>query len=186
MEEIKQVLDAANVKMQKAVDHLNDALQAVRAGRASTNVLNSVMVDYYGSQVPISGVASVTVPDARTILIQPWEKGMIAPIEKAIMVANLGMTPSNNGEQIRLMVPALTEERRKDLVKTVRADAETARVSIRNIRREAVDAFKKAQKDGMPEDAAKDGEAQAQKLTDKLMKVVDEIILAKEKDIMTV
>ncbi|MFI3331701.1 MAG: ribosome recycling factor [Rikenellaceae bacterium] len=186
MEEIKQVLDAASVKMQKSIDHLNDALMAVRAGRASTNVLNSVMVDYYGSQMGVSAVASVTVPDARTILIQPWEKAMIAPIEKAIMIANLGMTPSNNGEQIRLMVPALTEERRKDLVKTVRADAETARVSIRNARREAVDAFKKAQKDGLPEDAAKDGEAQAQKLTDKFMKVVEDVIAAKEQDIMTV
>lgn len=186
MVESKTILDAASSKMQKSIDHLNEELLSVRAGRASTNVLNGVMVDYYGSQTNLAQVASVTVPDARTILIQPWEKSMIGPIEKAIMVANLGMTPSNNGEQIRLMVPALTEERRKELVKQVRSEAETARVSIRNARREAVDAFKKAQKDGMPEDMAKDGETQAQKVTDKFMKSVEELILAKEQDIMTV
>ena len=158
----------------------------IRAGKASTNVLNSVFVDYYGSQTPVSGVASVTVPDARTILIQPWDKNMIAPIERAILVSNIGLTPSNNGEHIRLSIPALTEDRRKELVKQVKGFAETGKVSLRNARRDAVEAFKKAQKDGMPEDVAKDGEADAQKLIDRYTKKLDELVAAKEKEIMTV
>lgn len=186
MIESKTILDGAAEKMQKAIDHMSEALMSVRAGKATTNVLNGVMVDYYGSQMSVSQVASVTVPDAKTILIQPWEKAMIGPIEKAIMVANLGMTPSNNGEHIRLSVPALTEERRKQLVKQIKADAETGRVSIRNARRDAVEAFKKAQKDGMPEDMAKDGETEAQKLTDKFSKKLEEILNIKEQEIMTV
>ena len=116
------------------------------------------MVDYFGSQVPVSGAASVTVPDARTILIQPWDKNMLRPLEKAIIDSNIGLTPSNNGEQIRLTIPPLTEERRKELVKQIRGEAETARISLRNARRDAVEAFKKAQKEGMPEDESKDGE----------------------------
>ena len=136
--------------------------------------------------MPVSQVASVTVPDARTVLIQPWEKNMIAPIEKAILVANIGLTPSNNGEHIRLNIPPLTEERRKELVKQIKADAETARVGVRNIRRDAVESFKKAQKDGMPEDVAKDGEESAQKLTDRFSKKIDELFSAKEAEIMTV
>ena len=135
---------------------------------------------------PLAQVASVTVPDARTVLIQPWEKKLIGAIEKAIMVANIGLTPSNNGEQIRLTIPPLTEERRKELVKQIKAEAENARIGIRNIRRDVVEAFKKAQKDGMPEDMAKDGETSAQKLTDKFMKKVDELFAAKESEIMTV
>lgn len=186
MVESKTILDAAAVRMQKAIDHMNDALLSVRAGKASPNVLNGVMVDYYGSQMSIAQVASVTVPDAKTILIQPWEKAMIGPIERAIMVANLGMTPSNNGEHIRLTVPALTEERRKQLVKQIKTDAEDARVSIRNARRDAIEAFKKAQKEGMPEDVAKDGEAESQKLTDKFTKKLEELLSAKEQEIMTV
>lgn len=136
--------------------------------------------------MPVSQVASMTVPDARTVLIQPWEKNMIAPIEKAILVANIGLTPSNNGEHIRLNIPPLTEERRKELVKQIKADAETARVGVRNIRRDAVESFKKAQKDGMPEDVAKDGEESAQKLTDRFSKKIDELFSAKEAEIMTV
>lgn len=186
MTESKTILDSAADRMQKAIDHMTEALLSVRAGKASPHVLNGVMVDYYGSQMSIAQVASVTVPDAKTILIQPWEKAMIGPIEKAIMVANLGMTPSNNGEHIRLSVPALTEERRKQLVKQVKADAETGRVSIRNARRDAVEAFKKAQKDGMPEDMAKDGETEAQKLTDKFSKKLEELLVVKEQEIMTV
>ena len=186
MTDSKTILDAAQAKMQKAIEHLDEALLAVRAGKASTNVLNGVMVEYYGNTSPISAVSSITVPDARTVLVQPWEKNMIAPIEKAILVANLGLTPSNNGEHIRLTIPALTEERRKQLVKQIKTDAETARVSLRNARRDAVEAFKKAQKDGMPEDMAKDGEAEAQKLTDKFNKKLDDLLNAKEQEIMTV
>ena len=131
------------------------------------------MVDYYGSQTPVSGVASVTVPDAKTVLIQPWDKNMIRMIEKAIIDSNIGLTPSNNGEQIRLSIPPLTEERRREIVKSVRAEAETARISLRNARRDAVEAFKKAQKEGMSEDESKDGEAQSQKLLEKFSKTVD-------------
>ena len=171
---------------EKAVAHLNEELLTVKAGKASPNLLNGVMVDYYGSLVPVSQVASVNVPDAKTVLIQPWEKGMIPPIEKAILGANIGLTPSNNGEHIRLSIPPLTEERRLGLVKQIKGNAETARVSLRNARREAVENFKKAQKDGMPEDVAKDGENDAQKLIDKFTKRVDELLAEKEKEIMTV
>ena len=134
----KTILNEATGRMQKAIDHLEEELLNVRAGKASPNALNGVMVDYFGSQVPVSGAASVTVPDARTILIQPWDKNMLRPIEKAIIDSNIGLTPSNNGEQIRLTIPPLTEERRKELVKQVRAEAETARISLRNARRDAV------------------------------------------------
>ena len=180
------ILNDATGRMQKAIDHLEEELLNVRAGKASPNALNGVMVDYFGSQVPVSGAASVTVPDARTILIQPWDKNMLRAIEKAIIDSNIGLTPSNNGEHIRLNIPPLTEERRKELVKQIKAETETARVSLRGIRRDLVDAFKKAQKDGMPEDAAKDGEESAQKLTDKYAKKVDDLFSAKEKEIMTV
>mgnify|MGYP003318210902 FL=1 len=172
--------------MQKAVDHLDEELLNIRAGKASVNVLNGVMVEYYGSQVPVSGAASVTVPDAKTILIQPWDKNLIRVIEKAILDSNIGLTPSNNGEQIRLTMPPLTEERRKELVKRARGEAETARVSLRNARRDAIEAFKKAQKEGMPEDEAKDGGERAQKMLDKYSKKLDEVLAAKEKEIMTV
>ena len=182
----KTIINEATNRMQRTVDHLEEELLNIRAGKASTNVLNSVFVDYYGSQTPVSGVASVTVPDARTILIQPWDKNMIRPIEKAIIDSNIGLTPSNNGEQIRLTIPPLTEERRKDLVKQVKGAGENARISLRNARRDAVAAFKKAQKEGMPEDEAKDGETQAQKLLEKFSKKLDELMAAKEKDIMTV
>ena len=144
------ILNDASARMQKALDHLDEELLNVRAGKATPNVLNGVMVDYFGSQVPVSGAASVTVPDARTILIQPWDKNMIRPIEKAIIDSNIGLTPSNNGEQIRLSIPPLTEERRKELVKQVRAEAETARISLRNARRDAVEAFKKASRRACP------------------------------------
>lgn len=185
-EETKIILDVAAERMEKALSFFQEELLAIRAGKASTNVLNGVMVDYYGSQVPVSQVASVTVPDAKTVLIQPWEKGMIPVIEKAILVSNIGLTPSNNGEHIRLSIPALTEERRMQLVKQVKMEAENARVSLRNARRDAVEAFKKAQKDGMPEDMAKDGEADAQKLIDRFIKRLDEMIAEKEAEIMTV
>ena len=182
----KTILNDATVRMQKTVDFLEESLANIRAGKASVNVLNGVFVEYYGSQTPVSGVTSVTVPDAKTILIQPWDKNMIRPIEKAIIDSNIGLTPSNNGESIRLSMPPLTEERRKELVKQSKAEAENARVSLRNARRDAVEAFKKAVKDGMPEDEGKDGETQAQKLLEKYNKVIDAAFEKKEKEIMTV
>ena len=182
----KTILNDATVRMQKTVDFLEESLANIRAGKASVNVLNGVFVDYYGSQTPVSGVASVTVPDAKTILIQPWDKNMIRPIEKAIIDSNIGLTPSNNGESIRLSMPPLTEERRKELVKQSKAEAENARVSLRNARRDAVEAFKKAVKEGMPEDEGKDGEAQVQKVVDKFNKLIDASFEKKEKEIMTV
>lgn len=186
MTDTKSILDAAAARMEKSIEYLEEALISIRAGKASTTILHGVDVDYYGTPTPIAQVASVTVPDARTVLIQPWEKKMIPMIEKAILVANIGLTPSNSGDQIRLNIPPLTEERRKGLVKQVRSEAETARVSLRNARRDAVEAFKKAQKEGMPEDVAKDGEEAAQKLTDKFNKRVDDEIATKEAEIMTV
>ena len=165
----KTILNEASARMQKAIDHLEEELINVRAGKASPTVLNGVMVDYFGSQVPVSGAASVTVPDAKTILD-----------------SNIGLTPSNNGEQIRLTIPPLTEDRRKELVKQVRGEAETARISLRNARRDAVEAFKKAQKEGMPEDESKDGETQTQKLLEKFTKLLDGVLERKEKEIMTV
>ena len=182
----QSILNEATVRMQKAIAHFEEELLNIRAGKASVNVLNGVMVEYYGSQVPVSGAASVTVPDAKTIIIQPWDKNLIRVIEKAIIDSNIGLTPSNNGESIRLTMPPLTEERRKELVKRARGEAETARVSLRNARRDAIEAFKKAQKEGMPEDEAKDGGERAQKMLDKYSKKIDEILAAKEKEIMTV
>ena len=182
----KTILNDATVRMQKTVDFLEESLANIRAGKASVNVLNGVFVEYYGSQTPVSGVASVTVPDAKTILIQPWDKNMIRPIEKAIIDSNIGLTPSNNGESIRLSMPPLTEERRKELVKQSKAEAENARISLRNARRDAVEAFKKAVKDGMPEDEGKDGEAQIQKIVEKFNKSIDVSFEKKEKEIMTV
>ena len=180
------ILEMAEEKMAKAITHLEEALLSVRAGKASTHVLRGIMVEYYGAPTPIEQVASVTVPDAKTILVQPWERSMIAPIEKAILIANIGLTPSNNGEHIRLSIPALTEDRRRELVRQVREVAEKARVSLRGARRDAVDNFKKAQKDGMAEDEAKSGEQEVQKLLDNYSKKVEEVVAAKEKEIMTV
>lgn len=182
----KTIIKEATDRMERTVQHLEEELINIRAGKASTNVLNSVYVDYYGSQSPVSAVASVTVPDAKAILIQPWDKKMIRTIEKAILDSNIGLTPSNNGEQIRLSIPPLTEERRKELVKQVRGVGENARISLRNARRDAVDAFKKAQKEGMPEDESKDGETQSQKLLEKYSKKLDSLLEIKEKEIMTV
>lgn len=183
----RQILDAAAPKMDKVMVHFEECLASVRAGKASTNVLNGIMVESYGSTMPLNGVASVAVPDAKTITVQPWDKKMLSVIEKAIIDANIGMTPSNNGEVIRLNVPPLTEERRRDLVKQIKTDAETTRVSLRGIRRDAIEAIKKAIKaEGLPEDVAKDGETEAQKLVDTYSKKIDELLAAKEKEIMTV
>ncbi len=180
------ILNDLTARISKSYDHFEEVLLNIRAGKASTNVLNSVFVDYYGSQTPISGVASVTVPDAKTIIIQPWDKNMIRPVEKAIIDSNIGLTPSNNGEQIRLSLPPVTEERRRELVKQVRGEGESARISFRNARRDAVETFKKAQKEGMPEDEAKDGESRCQKILEKYSKQVDAAIEKREAEIMTV
>ena len=182
----KTILNETTDRMQRAVDHLVEELLNIRAGKASVNVLNGVFVDYYGSQTPVSGVASVTVPDAKTVLIQPWDKNMIAPIEKAIIDSPVGIMPANNGEVIIIAIPPLTGERRKDLVKQCSHELETAKISIRNARRDGIDTLKKSVKDGTPEDVAKDGEESLQKIHDKYIKRAEEIFAAKEKEIMTV
>lgn len=183
----KEIVDAMSQKMQDAVAYLEEDLKNYRVGKASPAILNPVMVDYYGTATPLSQVASITTPDAKTIAIQPWERSMIAKIEKAILDANVGLTPSNNGEIIRCMVPALTEDRRRELIKKAKAQGETTKVTIRNSRRDGIDLLKKAQKnDGLSEDGEKEGEDELQKATDKFVKQVDELIAAKEKDILTV
>ncbi len=184
--EVKEIISAAEEKMARSIEHLKDEMANIRAGKASPNVLNGVMVSYYGNQTPINQVDSVAVPDARTITILPWDKKMIPVIEKAILDANIGLTPSNNGEHVRLTIPPLTEERRKQLVKQVRAEGEQARVGVRNARRDAIEVLRKEQKNGMPEDVVKDGEEKMQKSTDKFSKLIDEVLDAKEKEILTV
>ena len=172
--------------MKSAVMYLDDALARIRAGKASARILDVVRVEYYGQMSPLANVATITTPDARTIQIQPWEKKMIAEIERAIINSNVGLAPSNNGESIRLMIPPLTEERRKELAKQCKGETEQAKVSIRNARRDAIDLLKKQLKEGLPEDAEKDAENDVQKLHDKYVKQVDEIYAKKEKEIMTV
>ncbi len=186
MSEIKSVLDQAKSLMEKAISHLELELQKVRAGKANPVMLENVMVDYYGSKVPISNTASVNTQDSRTLLIQPWEKSMLTPIEKAIQMANLGLNPQNDGVIIRIIVPPLTEERRKDLTKSAKNLGEEAKVAIRTIRKDTMEKIKKLQKDGLPEDEAKDGETKAQQLTDTHVSKVDKHIEQKEKEIMTV
>ena len=182
----KEVISAAKEKMKKAMAYLEEELKSYRAGKANPAVFNNVSIDYYGTVTPIPQVASITTPDAKTMLIQPWDKSMIPAIERAIMAANIGFTPQNNGEHIRINVPPLTEERRKDLVKRVKNEGENAKISIRNARREGVDLLKKYQKEGLPEDVVKDGETELQKETEAFNKKVDETVAAKEKEIMTV
>ena len=186
MIEPKQILNDAEELMESAVMYLDDALARIRAGKASARILDVVKVEYYGQMSPLSNVATITTPDARTIQIQPWEKKMIAEIERAIINSSVGLAPSKNGESIRLSIPPLTEERRKELAKQCKGEAENAKVSIRNARRDAIDTLKKQIKEGLPEDAEKDAENDAQKLHDKYVKQVDEIYAKKEKEIMTV
>ena len=186
MTDPKTYLDPAEEKMELAVAYLDEALAHIRAGKANPKILDGIRVDYYGSQAPISNVANVAVPDARTITITPWEKSMFKEIEKAIINSALGITPENNGEVIRISIPPLTEDRRKQLVKQSKAEAETAKVSVRNARRDAIEGLKKAIKHGMPEDVEKDAEATAQKLHDKYLKKIDDLFAAKEKEILTV
>lgn len=181
-----QIRSEAEEMMQAAVLYLDDALAHIRAGKASARILDPIKVDYYGAATPLSNVSTITTPDARTIQIQPWEKNMLSVIERALINSNIGLAPNNNGEVIRLIIPPLTEERRRDLAKQCKAEAENAKVSIRNARRDAIEDLKKAQKDGLPEDAAKDAETEVQKLHDKYIKQIDEVFAKKEKEIMTV
>lgn len=184
--DVKDYLNPAEEKMEMAVAYLDESLTHIRAGKANPKLIDGIRVEYYGSAVPISNVANISVPDARTIAITPWEKQMFKEIEKAIINSDLGITPENNGEVIRISIPPLTEERRKQLVKQSKAEAENAKVSVRNARRDAIDGLKKAIKQGMPEDVEKDAEASAQKLHDKFLKRIDELFAAKEKEILTV
>jgi ribosome recycling factor len=185
-EEVQLCLEDAKEKMDSAIDHLETALSKVRAGKANPNMVDEVQVDYYGTPTPLSRVSNVSTPDPRTLRIQPWEKNMIEPIEKAIMAANLGFNPSNNGEAVIISVPMLTEERRMELVKQSKNEGESSKVSIRNARRDANDYLKKLIKDGLSEDNEKDAEAEVQKMTDDFIKKIDELVDLKEKNIMTI
>jgi ribosome recycling factor len=176
----------AEDSMQKAISHLEAELIKIRAGKANPQMLDSIVVDYYGSPTPIGQVGNISVMDARTLSIQPWEKNMLQPIERAIIAANIGITPQNDGATIRLFLPPLTEERRKELVKKCLGEGEHSKVAIRNIRRDAIEGIKKMQKNGLSEDAAKDAEAGVQALTDKFIITVDKHLTQKEKEIMSV
>lgn len=183
----KEIINGADAKMQSAVNFLEEDLKNYRVGKANPAIFNGINVNYYGTPTPLQQVSSITTPDARTLAIQPWEKNLIGAIEKAILDANIGMTPSNNGEIIRCVVPALTEERRRELIKKAKAAGENAKVVVRNTRRDAVDTLKKAQKnEGMSEDIEKEAETEVQKITDKNVKLIDDIVAAKEKEILTV
>ena len=185
-DEVELILEDAEEKMQRTTNHLDTELQNIRAGRASVNMLDGIQVDYYGSITPLNQVANVNTPDARTLAIQPWEKTMIDPIEKAILAANIGLTPMNNGEIIRINIPMLTEQRRQDLVKQVKNEGENSKVSVRNIRRDANEHLKKLLKEGLSEDLEKDAELSIQELTDNFIKEIEDKIVIKEKDIMTI
>ena len=186
MEEIQFILDSTEEAMVGSVAHLEKTFLNIRAGKASPQMLGSVFVDYYGSQTPMSQIANVNVPDARTITIQPFEKSMLQPIEKAIMVANLGFNPTNNGDIIIINVPPLTEERRRDLAKQAKAEAEDAKIGIRNHRKDANSDIKKLEKDGTSEDLCKNAEDDVQKMTDTFIRKIDEHLVNKEAEIMKV
>ncbi len=186
MEDIKLYITEAEESMEFAAIHLEEALSRIRAGKANVHILDGIRVDSYGSMVPLSNVASLTTPDARSIAIKPWDKSMIRVIEKAIIDSPVGIMPENNGEIIRLGIPALTEERRKELAKQCSKEMETAKVSVRNARREAIDKLKKSVKNGVPEDMEKDAEDKVQKIHDKYVKKLEEMLEAKNKEIMTV
>jgi ribosome recycling factor len=186
MEEIEMFLEEAKELMDKSVNHCHHELTKIRAGKAMPNMLDGLMVDYYGSPTPINQVASITTPDARTLSIKPWEKNMIGEIERAIINSDLGLNPQNDGEQVRINIPPLTEERRKDLVKQVKAEGENGKVSIRNVRKDTNDSLKKLLKDGVSEDAVKDAENEVQKLTDSHVTKIDQLTSDKEEDIMTI
>jgi len=185
-EEVKMQIELAEESMASAIEYLNNQLTKIRAGKANVHMLDGIVVDYYGTSTPLSQVSNINTPEPKMITIQPWEKSLIDEIEKAIMKANIGITPMNDGEMIRLAIPPLTEERRLNLVKQIKSEGENTKVSVRNTRRDANDEFKKMKKDGLSEDLEKDAEGVIQKMTDKYSKLVDEIIVEKENDIMTV
>lgn len=185
-ETIDLILESTEEQMGKAIGHLEAELVKIRAGKASPQMLDGLVVDYYGSPTPINQVANVTAGDARTLTLQPWEKAMIGPIEKALMMANLGVTPQNDGVVIRLFMPPLTEERRKELVKKVNGEGEQGKIAVRSIRRDMIEQVKKLQKDGLSEDAAKDAETRIQATTDKHIALVEQHCKDKDKEIMTI
>ena len=185
-EEINFIIDSAKESMTGSIAHLEREFLNIRAGKASPAMLGSVFVDYYGSQTPLSQVANIAAPDARTLTVTPWEKSMINPIEKAIMIANLGLNPMNNGESIIINIPALTEERRKELVKQAKAEAEDAKISVRNARKDANTDIKKEEKEGTSEDICKSAEEEVQNLTNSFIKKIDELLVQKEAEIMKV
>lgn len=185
-EELQLIIDTTEESMQSSVSHLESELTKIRGGRANAGILDGIYVDYYGSSTPLSQVANVNVPDARTLSVQPWEKNMLDPIMRAIQGANLGFNPTNNGSVIICAIPPMTEERRKSLVKKAKEEGEHAKVSIRNARRDANEEIKKMTKGGLPEDEGKEGEAKVQTMTDNYISKVDKHLESKEKEIMTV
>jgi ribosome recycling factor len=180
------ILEDSKLSMKKAIEHFESELIKIRAGKASPNMLDGIVVDYYGSPTPIAQVGNLSAMDARTLTIQPWEKNMLQPIERAIIASNIGINPQNDGNIIRLFLPPLTEERRRELVKRSNVEGEHAKVAIRNIRRDSIEQIKKLQKDGLSEDAAKDGEADIQGITNDYIALVDKHLESKEKEIMSV
>ncbi|NLA25566.1 MAG: ribosome recycling factor [Bacteroidales bacterium] len=186
MEDTQFYIDAAKEQMTSTLEHLEKEFFKIRAGKASPAMLDSIRVDYYGTVSPLAQVANISCPDAKTIFVQAWDKGLIPVIEKAILAANLGFNPSNNGEVIRIMVPPLTEERRKQLVRQVKSEGENAKISVRNHRRDAIEEFKKMKKDGLSEDLSKDAENRVHKIHEDFIKNIDEAIARKEEEIMTV
>jgi ribosome recycling factor len=184
--EVDTIISDTAGSMLKALNHLEAELVKIRAGKANPSMLDGIVADYYGNPTAINQIANISVLDARTISVQPWEKNMLAPIERAITMANIGINPQNDGNIIRLFLPPLTEERRKELVKRCNAEGEHAKIAIRNIRRDSIEAIKKMQKDGLSEDISKDAEKEAQDLTDKYISLVEKHLEAKEKEIMAV
>lgn len=180
------IVSDTSQQMKKAISHLETELSKIRAGKATPMIVDGIYVEYYGAPTPLAQVANITIPDARTIMLQPWEKQMLGPIEKAIIASNIGLNPQNDGNIIRLFLPPLTEERRKELVKRVNNEGEQAKIAVRSIRRDAIEQIKKEQKDGLSEDAAKDGENEVQGVTDKYIALVDQHCKDKDKEIMTI
>jgi ribosome recycling factor len=186
LEDVSLTLAQAEDSMKKAINHLEVELTKIRAGKANPQMLDGIMVDYYGSPTPINQVGNISVLDARTLTIQPWERNMLQPIERAIIASNIGINPQNDGVLIRLFLPPLTEERRRELVKRCQGEGENAKISVRNIRRDAIEGIKKLQKNGLSEDAAKDAEADTQELTNQFIAKVDKHLEAKEREIMSI
>ncbi|HEY1869527.1 MAG TPA: ribosome recycling factor [Chitinophagaceae bacterium] len=185
-DDISDIVASTEENMKKAISHLETELIKVRAGKAHPQILDGIVVDYYGSPTPIGQVGNINVMDVRTLSIQPWEKNMLQPIERAIIAANIGINPQNDGSQIRLFLPPLTEERRRELVKKSQVEGEHSRVAIRNIRRDAIEHIKRLQKNGLSEDIAKDAETNVQNITNKFIDIVDKHLATKEKEIMAV